>query len=531
MGESKTTDGNSPSVVVLAEKPSVARDLARVLGATRQAQGYLEGAGHAVTWAIGHLVALAEPDRMDPSWKAWRWGALPLLPKVWPLEVLPATRRQFAVVERLLNRRETELVVCATDAGREGELIFRYIYEKAGCRKPVKRLWLSSLTPEAIAEGFRKLRAGSELDPLADAAKGRSRADWLVGMNLTRAYTLAFRQGRDVLSVGRVQTPTLALIAERDRSIREFVPEKYREVVASFAPESPGPDGAYRGTWFRQGAAEPATRLPPEGDEAERIAERVRRGRAVVESVERETKRRPPPLLYDLTELQRDANRLFGFTAKRTLELAQRLYEERKLLSYPRTDSRHLSAAVAATLPDVVAAVRGPYEAHLAPDTGRRPLGRRFVDDEKVSDHHALIPTGRSSAGLESASEEGRLYDLVCRRLLQAWQPDLVTSTMTVVTRVSSADAVDRFRSVGSAVEEPGWKALDLPSRSRKGRGSEGEDEAAEPLPPGLAKGEPRRVADVAVLDKATKPPKPHTEASLLTAMETAGRGLEDREL
>ncbi len=526
-------------IVVVAEKPSVARDLARVLGAGRRAEGYLEGNGYAVTWAIGHLVALAEPQEMNPAWRGWRRDALPMFPREWPLAVLPKTRTQFAVVKRLLNARETRGVVAATDAGREGELIFRYLYEKAGCQKPVQRLWLSSLTPAAIEKGFGALKAGAAFDPLADAARGRSRADWLVGMNLTRAYSLAFGDGRTPLTVGRVQTPTLALIAERDRAIEAFVPEAYREVVATFAPEPapPGPVQTYRGTWV--GAGDHPTRLPPDGAEAEAVAARVRRGTATVESVARETRRRPPPLLFDLTELQRDANRLYGFTAQKTLELAQALYEKRKLLSYPRTDSRHLSAEVAATLPEIVAAIRGPYPGLLAPGTGARPLGRRFVDDARVSDHHAIIPTATPPGSLDPASPEGRVYDLVCRRLLAAWHGDFVTSVATVITRVASADppgspvpTTDRFRSTGTVVEDPGWRVLEV-AKPPKGGKAEGEEpaEGSGPLPPGLAQGQAQRVVEVQAVAKETRPPKPYTEALLLTAMETAGKALEDKEL
>ncbi|MBI5017981.1 MAG: DNA topoisomerase 3 [Deltaproteobacteria bacterium] len=523
------------SIVVLAEKPSVARDLARVIGAAGRAEGYLHGKGYVVTWALGHLVALAEPHEIDPAWKGWRWDGLPMLPKEWPLDVLPKTRGQFAVVKKLLNAKETELVVAATDAGREGELIFRYVYEKAGCRKPVQRLWLSSLTPEAIEKAFQGLRPGADFEPLAAAARGRSRADWLVGMNLTRAYTLGHREGTDgraVLSVGRVQTPTLAILAERDRAIAEFVPEDYREVVAEFAVDrqEEAPAETYRGTWFR-GDDEKATRLPPDGEEAERIAERVRGGAAVLESLRRETKRRPPPLLYDLTELQRDANRLFGFTAKKTLDLAQDLYEKRKLLSYPRTDSRHLSTDVAGTLGAIVGVISGPYRGLLAPGTGERPLGRRFVDDAKVTDHHALLPTATAPVGLDLASDEGRIYDLVCRRLLSAWHGDHVVSVATVITRVDSRGAADRFRSSGASVEQVGWRALEVVAPRRKGARKTEEEPEDQVLPPGLSEGQRQQVVGAEAVAKRTRPPKPHTEASLLTAMESAGKALEDREL
>jgi DNA topoisomerase-3 len=290
------------------------------------------------------------------------------------------TRDQFRAVKRALRDPDVTEVVCATDAGREGELIFRYILAAAGCRKPVRRLWISSLTPEAIRRGFAALRPLSDFDPLADSAHARARADWLVGMNLSRAATLAHGE---LFSVGRVQTPTLALLVEREKAIRGFVPEEYLEVEAEFAPDEaaaaePGRDapargGAYRGTWFRGDRPTPeARRLPRDGAEAKAIVERVRSGRAQVESVESETRRLPPPLLYDLTELQRHANRLHGLSAKETLAVAQALYEEKKLLTYPRTDSRHLSRDVAAGLPAVVAAIAGPY-APLLPGPASGP--------------------------------------------------------------------------------------------------------------------------------------------------------------
>ncbi|HEY1212857.1 MAG TPA: DNA topoisomerase, partial [Bryobacteraceae bacterium] len=386
----------SGKIAVLAEKPSVARDIARVLGASKQGEGFLEGNGYVITWAIGHLVALAQPHEIRPEWRSWRRDLLPMLPEHWPLVTYEKTKDQFDVVKKILNSPRVSTVVCATDAGREGELIFRYIYEKAECEKPVQRLWISSLTPDAIRKGFETLRPASEYSGLADAACGRSRADWLVGMNLSRAYTIAYGEE---LSVGRVQTPTLAMLVERELTIRNFVPENYKEVVATFHPFDSSKETTYEGLWFRRPAegtsdteaSQKSTRLPADGKEAKQIAGRARTGDARIHSIERETQRILPPPLYDLTELQRHANRLFGFSAQRTLELAQALYENHKLISYPRTDSRHLSQEVARTLPSVVQAIEASYRKHLAPQTGQRPLGRRFVDDTKVTDHHAII--------------------------------------------------------------------------------------------------------------------------------------------
>src|SRR5579871_3649500 len=425
-----TASAESGSVAVLAEKPSVARDIARVLGANKKGEGYLHGNGYVVTWAIGHLAALAQPHEMHPEWKWWRRDLLPMLPTEWPLVVYDKTKDQFDAVRRILTSPRVSQVVCATDAGREGELIFRYIYEAAQCTKPIRRLWISSLTPEAIRKGFDALKPGSEYDPLADAARGRSRADWLVGMNLSRAYSLAY--GED-LSVGRVQTPTLAMLVERELVIRNFVPEDYREVVATFHPVGTEKSNTYKGTWFREKKApgdkeslQQSMRLPADGEEAKRIAERARTGEAAIESIEAQTQRMAPPQFYDLTELQRHANRLYGFSAQKTLDTAQALYERHKLISYPRTDSRHLSQDIASTLRRIVHAVSGPYREHLAPGTGEKPLGRRYVDDAKVSDHHAIIPTGTSLDRVDLSTDESKVYDLVCRRLLSCWHEDHV---------------------------------------------------------------------------------------------------------
>jgi len=537
---------NSPgTIAVLAEKPSVARDIARVLGADRKGEGCLAGNGYVVTWAIGHLVTLPQPHEINPEWRKWRREHLPMLPGEWPLVVSEETKDQFEAVRKVINAPDVERVVCATDAGREGELIFRYIYEAAGCRKPFSRLWISSLTADAIRDGFRRLRDGRDLDPLADAARGRSRADWLVGMNLSRAYTLDFDED---LSVGRVQTPTLAMLVERELAVRTFVPEDYLEVVATFSP-APGAS-SYKGTWFRGEAPTPeAKRLKavPGGKEGEEIEEamgivaRARTGRAAVESIRAETKRMPPPLLYDLTELQRHANRLYGFSAKKTLGLAQTLYEQKKLLSYPRTDSRHLSNDVAETLPEVVRAVSGPYRELLAPGTGERPLGRRFVDDSKVTDHHAILPTTTSAAGVALTDDERKVYDLVCRRLLSAWHDDHVWSVTTVITAISPllAGPVDRYHSTGTLVDQVGWKVLDIAKKEKEdrkdkkddGEAAEASPEEGQDLPAGLAQGQRQEVTDARAVAKKTRPPKRFTEGTLLTAMETAGKALDDKEL
>jgi DNA topoisomerase-3 len=513
-------------LAVVAEKPAVARDIAQVLGAREREAGCLRGRDHLVTWAIGHLVGLAEPHELDPKWKAWRLEELPILPDDWRLVVAETTGDQFANVRRVLQAPEVTGIICATDAGREGELIFRYIYEAARCRKPVRRLWISSLTPDAIARGFRELRDGTEFDALGRAARARSRADWLVGMNLSRAYSIVHDE---VFSVGRVQTPTLAMLVEREREIVAFVPEDYFEVVATFRPV--GRDEPFPGIWYRGEVRDAfrgeTRRLPKDGEEAKRIAERVRGGKASVESVERETRKMPAPFLYDLTELQRHANRLYGMSAQRTLDVAQALYERRKLLSYPRTDSRRLSHAVAETLPEIVRAIAHRYPGKVAPGSGERALGPRFVDDARVADHHAIVPTtARAPASLEG--DELRIYDLVCRRLLAAWHPDHVYAVTKVVTLVRSTDD-DRFASSGTSIEQLGWKTLDVGEGEGTGKGA-GKGTPAE-LPGGLRKNDALDVVDAKPIAKQTRPPPRFTDATLLTAMETAGRAIPEKEI
>lgn len=528
----------SGTVAVLAEKPSVARDIASVLGATSKGDGYLHGNGYVVTWAIGHLAALAQPHEINPTWRQWRRDHLPILPKQWPLVICEKTKDQFEVVRKIVNSPRISRVVCATDAGREGELIFRHIYEAAQCEKPFSRLWISSLTPDAIRQGFAALRPGSDYDPLADAARGRSRADWLVGMNLSRAYSLAY--GED-LSVGRVQTPTLAMLVERELAIRSFVPEDYLEVVASFHPTGGPRESRYQGAWFRaqperggdKETLQKAMRLPVDGEEAGRIIGRARTGTAAIESIGSVIQRMAPLPLYDLTELQRHANRLFGFSAQQTLDVAQALYERHKLISYPRTDSRHLSQDVAATLPRIVKAIAASYQAHLAPGTGERPLGRRFVDDAKVTDHHAIIPTATSPEKAGLSGEERRIYDLVCRRLLSAWHDDHIWSVTTVITSIRNSDVVDRYHTSGTAVQQVGWKVLEIAAARKPGKGKAGgeEQKAEQVLPAGLKKDEPQEVVEVEAIRERTRSPKRFTEATLLTAMETAGKTLDEKEL
>jgi DNA topoisomerase-3 len=345
-------------------------------------------------------------------------------------------------------------------------------------------------------------------------------------MNLSRAYTLTYG---DELSVGRVQTPTLAMVVERELTVRGFVPEDYLEVTATFRPLADAKAETYKGTWIRDvEEIQKSARLPPDGVEAGQIVARAKTGTAAIVSVKAETQRMGPPLLYDLTELQRHANRLFGFSAQHTLDTAQALYERHKLISYPRTDSRHLSQDVAKTLPRIVQMVAEPYREHLAPGTGEKPLGRRYVDDAKVSDHHAIIPTVTSPARADLSADERKIYDLVCRRFLSCWHEDHVWSVTTVITAITNAAAIDRYHSSGKAIQQIGWKVLDFQTgkkkaTSRKSKaGEESSEEDQQALPGGLEPGQAQKVLSSEAIEKKTRAPKRFTEATLLTAMETA---------
>jgi len=491
--------------LIIAEKPSVARDLAAVLGKFNNRDGHLENGRYIVSWAFGHLLELAEPEDYDAVLKRWDLAALPIMPASFQLKPIASGRKQLGVLKGLLRSNQVDEVVNACDAGREGEIIFRRIYETAGCTKPFRRLWLSEATPAAVKAAFRKLRPGRELDSLAAAAEARSRADWLVGINATRAWTC--RHGA-LLSVGRVQTPTLALVVQRDREIRNFRPEPYWQVVAHFSDTTQ----SYDGLWTRDDR-DRFTAL----EQAERI-QRALAGvtTARVTKVGQKDKQEPPPQLYYLTALQRDANRRYGLTAKATLDAAQALYEKHKLFTYPRTDSRYLMASLAGTLAGRIDAVTGvPDYAGFRPPTTTL-TDKRFVDDSKVTDHHAIIPTATTPDLGALSKPERQVYDLVARRFLAPFFFQHCYTQVTVLTEAAGEPFVSR----GRVEIDPGWRVLY----------NRDEDEEAEPALPLLAEGQTVNLEGVDVLEKTTKPPKRYTEASLLAAMENAGRFLEDTE-
>jgi len=507
--------------LVIAEKPSVGRDLAAALpGAFAKNDAYLESDDYVVTWAVGHLVELAQPEDYDEKLKKWRMADLPIVPEDFRLKPRDAkSKKQLTAIRKLLARADVDRVINACDAGREGELIFAYIYESTGAKKPVDRLWISSMTKQAIREGFERLRPGEQLAPLEAAARSRSEADWLVGMNATRAATIRGRAWvGGVVSLGRVQTPTLAMIVKREREIQVFVPEPYWLVRAAFEPP-------YDGLWFEGDE----TRIK-EGARADEIVERVSGKDGEVESVERKEQSERAPLLYDLTSLQRDANRRFGFSARRTLQAAQSLYEGKKAITYPRTSSRFLSgdlvpqlkptAETLLPIPDYADAAR------FVLGLQQLPLGR-VVNDARVDDHHAIIPTDVEHDVSEFTPDERRVFDLVARRFLAVFHPPARYARTTIVTLVEG----ERFRTRGKVTLEAGWRTVygHQSDEERKAQEEEGEGEGIEL--PELQQGQKVRCVTAASEAKETKPPPRYTEATLLSAMETAGKLVDDEEL
>ena len=503
-------------IVVVAEKPSVGRDIARVLGCRTGGDGCLAGEKYIVTWAVGHLVTLAEPDELDPKYEKWSFATLPILPETIPLKVISGTKAQFSKVKKLINDKDTDSLICATDAGREGELIFRYIYEKAGCKKPFQRLWISSMTDEAITEGFRDIRPGSDYDGLYESARCRSKADWLVGMNASRAFTLKYNT---LLSIGRVQTPTLAILVKRRKEIENFKPEGFCTLTADF--------GDYSGVYFSE-KLDPDTHLKEKAD-AEAIAAEIKNKTGTVIQAETARKKELPPQLYDLTSLQRDANRLLGFTADKTLKTAQSLYEKHKALTYPRTDSRFLPPDMIPRVVQTMKLLPDAYQKYVpgALPGGKLPVSKRTVDKTKVTDHHAIIPTAKKADPSRFSEDERKLYDMVARRLLAAFYPACDYDATRIVTQAEG----HLFRTTGKVIVNNGWHdvpPLENPPKAKKKPAEEGESE--NPLPP-LQEGDTRSVRDTRIREDKTKPPAPHTDASLLAAMETAGKELEDEEL
>jgi DNA topoisomerase III len=508
--------------LVIAEKPSVARDLAAALpGSFKQSKDKtsLDGDDFVITWAVGHLVGLAEPDAYDPKLKKWRFADLPIIPDEFKL--VPNDERsakQLRAIHKLMADEDVERIVNACDAGREGELIFAYVYDLAPAKKPVDRLWLSSMTKKAIGEAFEHLRTGEEMKPLEAAARSRSEADWVVGMNATRAASIRLRAAFDgAVSLGRVQTPTLALVARREEEIRAFKPEPYWLVEASF--EASG-QRHYSGRYLG------GKRLPAEQD-AVAVVEAVTGQPGEITKLEKKEEREQPQLLYDLTSLQRHANTLYGFSARRTLAAAQRLYEEHKALTYPRTNSRFLTGDMVGEIKPIAELVgqhpqyKSGSEYVLGLD--QLPLGR-VVNDKKVQDHHAIIPT-RSEHDLgRMGQDELKVYDLVTKRFLAIFHPEAVYER----TRVETTVVEHVFRTSGRRLVEAGWKGV-YGEEVDQPRGED--DSGGDQLLPKLDQGETVQTLSVESMRKETQPPRRFSDASLLGAMETAGKEVEDAEL
>ena len=508
----------------------MARDIASVLGASTKCDGYFEGNDWAVTYAFGHLVQIAEPESMNAAWgKPWRIEQLPMIPSQWKYRIADKADAQFNVIKKLFSDPATSSIVCATDAGREGEHIFRLIYQMTGSRKTVERLWISSLTAEAIKDGFKNLKPSRAFDNLADAASGRSRADWIVGLNFTRAYTTINRQ---LCTVGRVQTPTLALIVDRQSVIDNFKPVMFFEIVATFEP-------GFVARYITPGT-DPQTRIPARVTAEQILAGITPLTVGTVEKIETKEQRTRAPGLYDLLTLQKEANKRFGYTAQETLDLAQSLYEEFKILSYPRTESRHLSTDMVSELPTILNMLlkstnlsqdaknafnkEGIVAGNITVDHLRKRLTKSHVDDTKLTDHHAIIPTHKMPPA-ELPEKQRNVYMLVFMRFLSIFLPAEIRDETEALVKLGN----HTFRAKGVVIKDPGWTVLEPQDKSNDSK-SDKDSEEAQPLPPMQVKQKvAKRKAELK--EGKTTPPKPYDDASLLTAMKNAGKELDDEDL
>ncbi len=501
-------------ILIIAEKPSVARDIGKNLHCNLKGDGYLYNDQYIVSWAIGHLVALANPDEIDPKYKRWIMEDLPILPGEIPLKVLPKTKKQFNLLKKMMNSADVSTIICATDAGREGELIFRLIYTMAKSQKPIQRLWISSMTDEAIMEGFSSLRPSSQYDSLYQSALSRAQADWLVGMNASRAFTLAHGT---LLSIGRVQTPTLGILVKRQREIDAFVPEEYFVITGFFED--------YQGV-FINNPKDKNSKIST-NDQALEIAAKVKGKIGTIISNQIQEKRELPPQLYDLTSLQRDANRLLGFSAQKTLKAAQSLYETKKAITYPRTDSRYISKDLIPQVYKTMELLPQPYydQGQKAMNQGKLPFSKRIVDDQKVTDHHAMMPTAKKISLSSFSPDEEKIFNLIAKRFVAAFYPAYVYNSQEVITKVEDI----LFLSRGTTVVDLGWKELYPPKAKKTASTKDAADESG--TLPLLAQGDQNKLLKTTIKQEATKPPPLHTEASLLSAMENAGKEMDDEEL
>ncbi len=529
-------------IVCIAEKPSVARDIADVLGAKNKKDGYIEGNGYQVTWTFGHLCTLKEPHEYTPSWKAWSLSSLPMIPPRFGIKLIndPGIEKQFRIIESLMQKAD-EIINCG-DAGQEGELIQRWVMQKAGAHCPVKRLWISSLTEEAIREGFQNLKDQSDFKPLYEAGLSRAIGDWVLGMNATRLYTLKYGQNRQVLSIGRVQTPTLALIVKRQLEIENFTPQQYwvlatvyRDTTFTAIIRKSDEELAQEESDQKESAKKSKKTvenrgIPPITDlsTGEALMERIKNVPFTVTEVTKKAGTEAPPRLFDLTSLQVECNKKFGYSADDTLKLIQSLYEK-KVTTYPRVDTTFLSDDIYPKCPGILAGLK-PYETLTAPLTGTKlNKSKKVFDNSKVTDHHAIIPTGQPPVNLTDM--EKRVFDLVARRFIAAFYPDCKFSTTTVI---GETDGIE-FKVTGKQILEPGWRVIFAKPQTNLPDGMtdpdteprEGDEERTLPT---FVKGESGPHLPT-LNEKWTQPPKPYTEATLLRAMETAGKLVDNDEL
>ncbi|WP_174733679.1 DNA topoisomerase III [Mesobacillus harenae] len=482
--------------IVLAEKPSVARELARVLGCTQKHKSYLEGTQYIVTWALGHLVELKMPEHYDTRYKTWNLEDLPIIPEKMGLKVIKQTSHQFKAIEGLAKRNDVNEFIIATDAGREGELVARWILEKIHWRKPIKRLWISSQTDQAIREGFKNLKPGKQYEALYESAVCRAEADWLIGLNVTRALTTKYK---DPLSAGRVQTPTLSMIFEREKEIQKFVPKDYWTITANVGPLS--------ADWEHNGEKRIFTI-----EKAEKVKSNLSGRKAVLQTINRKTKEEQQPLPYDLTELQRDANKRFGFSAKKTSNVLQGLYEQHKLVTYPRTDSRYLTKDMEATMADRLQGMISGYKDEVRPVLKGNVLAKRVFNNEKVTDHHAIIPTEEQLHLGDLSTDERKLYDLIARRFLTMFYPAFKSETLHAVFEVNGETISAR-------------ETLVLDAGFKKVAGKEPEENSKKLNLGTLTKNQSFSLSEPELHKKLTEPPLRFSEADLLTKMERFGLG------
>ncbi|MDQ0300749.1 DNA topoisomerase-3 [Salibacterium salarium] len=494
--------------IVLAEKPSVGKDIARVLGCTQQKNGYIEGSKYIVTWAFGHLVTLAEPETYDTKYKTWRLEDLPMLPSQLKLAVIKKSGKQFNTVKQQLYRNDVKDVIIATDAGREGELVARWVLEKTNVKKNIKRLWISSVTDQAIKKGFQQLHDGQKFSSLYKAAQARAEADWYVGMNATRALTTKFNAS---LSCGRVQTPTIAMVAEREKEIKEFRPDTYYQVKAEAENGVP--------FWWKEEKSGSTRTFSKE--KTDKLLDKVKNKKAVITSVVNKEKQQGPPLLFDLTELQRECNQRFGYSAKETLSALQRLYEVHKVLTYPRTDSRYLSSDLKGTMRERLNASDVPPFSKFVLKINKQNLSisKQMINDKKVTDHHAIIPTEEPPKFPDMSDKEKKIYELVVTRFIAAFYP----AEHRVETEVQATIENETFIAKGQTVKTLGWKEVyqtDNKQHQNEGLPDMKENDSISIIKSNVEHGE-------------TKPPSPLTEANLLSAMENPSRFMkgEDKEL